>query len=146
MDVGIFSPYVEVIRRLSSLLDNKADFGIRLKAAYDRKDRETLAAMQKECDVILEKLAALRHAHRTAWMLSCKPFGWEVHDIRYGGLSNRFDTVKERLAAYLDCTVDRIEELEAQRLRLDGKSESAPAIDDMFFWRGYSSITSASAI
>jgi len=146
MDVGVFAPDVEVIRQLSSLLENKADFGIRLKAAYDQGDREALAAIQQECDVILEKITALRRAHREAWMLSYKPFGWEVHDIRYGGLSNRFDTVKERLAAYLNGTIGRIEELEAERIRFDGKPEPAPTIDDMFFWMGYPSITSVSKI
>ena len=143
-DCGIFSSSIEVIRCLSSLLENKASFGIRLKDAYDRGDRATLAAMAEECDTVIEKLKSLRLAHRTAWMEAYKPFGWETHDIRYGGLISRFDTVKERLAAYLDGTIERIEELEQERLRFDGKTCEAPAIDDRFFWLGYTSIASPS--
>jgi hypothetical protein len=62
-----------------------------------------------------------------------KPFGWEVHDIRYGGLKARFETVQERINAYLAGELDRMEELEEARLRLVGK-EGDPAINNRFLW------------
>ncbi|MBQ8350466.1 MAG: beta-N-acetylhexosaminidase [Clostridia bacterium] len=136
-ELDVFAPAYDTIRKLSSLLENKADYGIRLKAAYDKKDKEALAALAGECDVIGEKLEALKQSHKASWMIYNKPFGWEVHDIRYGGLAARFQTVKERVLAYLAGEIETIEELEATRLRIDGKPDDAGRFDDMFSWRGY---------
>ena len=127
-----FASSFDVIYKLSSLLENKCDFGVRLKAAYDKNDREALARLGKECDVIIEKMTALRLAHRREWMEHNKPFGWEVHDIRYGGLIARFDTVKERIAAYLNGDIDAIEELSADRLAIKGDEHSLD-----FTWLAY---------
>lgn len=140
---GEFAPAFEVILRLSELLENKADFGVRLKAAYDVGDRDTLTAMCAECDTVTEKLQALKTAHRTAWMAYNKPFGFEVHDIRYGGLIARFETVKLRLAAYLAGELDRIEELEQERLRIDCATEDTDPISGQFAWIRYMSIATA---
>ncbi len=138
---GMFAPAYAVIRALSELLINKADFGIRLKAAYDQGDRKALAALAEECDIITEKLHTLRLCHRESWMLYNKPFGWEVHDIRYGGLLMRFNTAKERILAFLAGDIDHIEELEAERLRYDGGKDSAPPFGGGFLWQKYPTLT-----
>lgn len=147
-DKGIFASAYDTVLKLSSLLENKADFGVRLKKAYDMKDRETLAAMADECDVIMGKLHALRTSHRRSWMEYNKPFGWEVHDIRYGGLIARFDTVKECIAAYLKGEIERIEELEEERLRLDGRlgDDVTPRFHGRFLWMKYQTYTTASVL
>ena len=141
---GIFAPACEVILKLSSLLENKTDFGIRLKAAYDNSDRETLAKLLAECDVIIEKIVALKDTHREAWMTYNKPFGWEIHDIRYGGLISRFETVKLRVDQYLSGEIESIAELEERRLRLDGEPEDSARFNQTFLWYEYASIASAS--
>ncbi len=113
---GIFAPAYETITALSCLLEEKADFGKRLKKAYDANNRELLAALLEECDVIIEKLRLLKDTHRKAWMHYNKPFGWEVHDIRYGGQIARFETAKMMLSDYLSGRIETIEELEVERL------------------------------
>ena len=118
---------------------------MRLKKAYDTADRETMAKMAEECDVIAEKIGTLRKSHRAAWMTYNKPFGWEVHDIRYGGLSMRFETARDRISAYLAGEIEHIEELEAERLRFDGQPDDAP-ITGRFVWYKYQAITSASIL
>ncbi len=143
---GIFADGINVVCKLSSLLENKADFGLRLWAAYEQNDRAALASLAKECDVIIEKLTDLRMSHRTAWMNAYKPFGWEVHDIRYGGLLARFDTVRETINAYLGGAIDRIAELEEARLRFDGKADDAAPIDDRFFWMTYTALATAGTL
>ena len=139
---GEYTPAFDVILKLSELFENKADFGIRLKAAYDAGDREALAALCAECDVVIEKLQALRVAHRKAWMTYYKPFGWENNDQRYGGMIARFDTAKMRLEAYLSGEIDAIEELAEQRLRLDN-DESAEALGSVVNGIGYLSLCTA---
>ena len=123
---GEYAAAFDVMCKISALFENKADFGIRLKAAYDAGDREALAACLAECDVVIEKLAAMRAAHRTAWMTYYKPLGWEINDLRYGGMLARFDTVKMRLAAYLAGEICEIEELAEERLRLDNAPDAEP--------------------
>lgn len=144
-DLSVFAPAYDTVEKLSALLENKASFGVRLKAAYDAGDRETLGALRDECDVIREKLEALRKSHRAAWMTYYKPFGWEVMEIRYGGILARFDTAKERITAYLSGEIDSIEELQEERLRLDGQlSDNAePRFHSRFLWMGYTTYASA---
>lgn len=122
-DKGIFAPAFDTILRLSSLLEEKADFGLRLKAAYDRRDKAALAAMVAECRTVIRKVKKLRESHRASWMAYNKPFGWEVHDIRYGGLIARFETVAERVGAFLAGELARVEELEATREYIHTESE-----------------------
>jgi len=142
-NAGTFSPAIEVIKKLSSVLENKADFGVRLKNAYDTKDNQALSALAAECDIISDKIKALREIHRTAWMEYNKPFGWDIHDIRYGGLIMRFDTAKIRINAYLAGELDRMEDLEEERLRFDCREDGSPFGGD-FLWYHYPTLTTAS--
>ena len=145
---GVFRHACETILRLSELLEYKADFGVRLREAYLSGNRVVLAEMVEECRLIAERIEALRKAHRKAWMKDNKPFGWEVHDIRYGGLIARFDTVKERLSAYLSGEVSSLDELAEERLRLDGKLDANvdPRFHSRFLWMKYQIYTTAQTI
>ena len=124
---------------------NKADFGVRLTRAYTDKDKATLTALCAECDGILEKLTAFRQAYRACWLAYNKPFGYEVHDIRLGGLSARFETAKARIAAYVAGETDHIAELEEERLYIDCHPYGAD--DDKFcghfLWMTYQKLATA---
>ena len=139
----MLAPVFETARRVLDLLTNKADFGIRLKAAYDASDREALAALATECGVIMEKIEALRLAHRASWMIYHKVEGFEVIDIRLGGLRARFDTVRERIAAYLAGDTDALSLLSEERLRLDCDANATERDSEMFHWYGYRSVSTA---
>lgn len=137
-------PALRVIRAVSDVLTLKADFGVRMKKAYDAGDRAALEELLSRCDRITVSLEALRREHRAAWMYYNKPFGYEVFDIRYGGLIARMDTAKEELRAYLDGSIDRIEELDEKRLRNDCGKDDVPApIGDRFTWKQYRSLVTA---
>ena len=135
----IYAPAFDTIRKLSSVLEEKSDFGMRLKRAYDLSDRDTLSKMAEECDVIVEKLDALRLAHKNAWMTYNKPFGWEVLDLRYGGLIVRFRTAKDRITSYLSGEEESLPELEVERLRVDCSDNPDTALSGHMLWRQYSS-------
>ncbi len=145
---GIFAPAYEAIVKISSLLENKADFGVRLKAAYDANDREVLKTLLAECDVIIDKIGAFRKAHRKMWMHYNTPFQWEDFDNGFGGLIARFDTVKMRLSMYLNGEIEHIEELECKRLRLDGRldEDAAPRFHSGFLWNGSNMYTGTGAV
>ncbi len=141
-----YAPAVNTVRALSSLLENKADFGVRLKNAYDQKDKAALTALLAECDVIIEKLKALRSAHKENWFFYNKPFGWETFDIRYGGLVMRFETTKDRLSDLLSGKTESIAELEEERLRLNNTPDDSAPFGESFVWYGYQTLATASKI
>ena len=50
------------------------------------------------------------------WMNENKPFGYEIVDIRLGGLKSRLLYAKKRIAQFLSGEIDHIEELECEQL------------------------------
>ena len=139
----IYASAFGTIRALSSLLADKSDFGVRLKSAYDAGNRDNLAALSEECVRIGEKLETLRCVHRAAWMTYCKPHGWEVMDLRYGGMKARIETAKARIDAYLAGEIDAIEELEEERLRFDCLTGAQTRDSERFHWYRFSQICTA---
>ncbi|WP_123040264.1 beta-N-acetylhexosaminidase [Cohnella candidum] len=116
---GEWNRHFEFYAQLARVLERKADAGIRLKAAYDERNRETLGQVGAELAALAGETDLLRKQHRAVWMAENKPFGWEVVDIRYGGLLARLETASQRVRDYMDGTIDGIDELEADRLFYD---------------------------
>jgi hypothetical protein len=107
----------EVPQKLCAVLKHKSELGLQLKHAYDTADIASLRHLATEViPAIAAAVEELRVAHRTQWLKMFKPFGWEVLDIRYGGVINRLDTASVRLLAFANNEIDRIEELEQERL------------------------------
>lgn len=108
---------LEIPEKLCAVLKRKSLIGIELKNAYDNNDKAALTRIaDKELPVIAQAVKELRAAHRAAWYRMFKPFGWEVLDIRYGGLVNRLESAALRLLDYTEGRIARIEELEQERL------------------------------
>ncbi len=117
---GQFDPVFELSYLVSRTLELKAEMGLRLTAAYRAGDRTLLDRIaNEELPELLERVRALRLCHMNAWMELYKPFGWDVMDMRYGSLMVRIDSAIREVKAYLAGEIDRIEELEAERLYLD---------------------------
>ena len=103
--------------QLARVLATKCDLRKDLAAAYRKSDRRALQRLVKgDLAVLRHDVEKLRKIHRDVWMSLYKPFGWEVIDIRYGGLSARLETLQERLLAYVRQKIDSIPELEAELL------------------------------
>ncbi len=124
-DLGPMQLAFDTIKVLSSLYENKANFGVRLTKAYKEGDKKTMKKMAKECDVLVKKYRALRDITYKEWMEYNKPFGYEVQDIHLGAQIMRFITTKQRILEYLKGDIASIPELEAPRLRLDGLEDDA---------------------
>ncbi|MBM7551546.1 family 20 glycosylhydrolase [Thalassobacillus pellis] len=105
--------------QLAKVLSVKAEIGIHLKKAYDAFDKDKIASMVKQLGDLREDVEVLRRAHRKLWLDTNKAFGWEVLDIRYGGVITRLDTADDRLTDWLDGNITKIEELEEERLYHD---------------------------
>ncbi|MCM0649977.1 beta-N-acetylhexosaminidase [Clostridium swellfunianum] len=103
--------------KLCSVLKIKSTLGVEIKKFYDLKDVEALQNIsQNTLPELYNKINDLRLSHREQWLYTCKPFGWEVIDIRYGGTLARINTAIDRLNQYVKGDIDNIEELEEERL------------------------------
>lgn len=111
----MFSFYTQLAR----VLTIKAKLGVHTKAAYDRKDKQELTHLKDQLPLLRSMVDELRKLHRSLWFSTLKPFGWEVIDIRYGGILSRLETAEYRLHQLLDGSISRIEELEEERLFFD---------------------------
>jgi len=112
---------------LCDVLRLKAHAGERLKQSYDRRDLPALREMaDRLLPELLSKVEGLRSAHRDLWFHTYKPLGWEILDIRYGGVLARIRTAIWRIEQFAEGKVDRLEELEVERLFFDphGKEET----------------------
>lgn len=102
---------------LALVLSEKADLGLRMKAAYDTHDLSTLGNIASEViPNILNNFQPMHMLREKLWMNAAKPFGYEILDIKLSGVSARLQSCKRRLTAYLNGDIDRLEELEQDRL------------------------------
>jgi hypothetical protein len=88
-----------------------------LEKAYKSGDKGTLADIA--CiylPALKERAVAVHNAHRIMWMNSCNMLGWSDLDVRYAGLAARCDTSVMLIKKYLSGEIDRLTELEEERL------------------------------
>ena len=122
--------------QLSKVLSVKSELGLKLKKAYDENDRDMLSKIANTDLVWLKKeVNTLREEHRRVYFECNKPFGFDLVDIRYGGVITRLDTAIVRIKDYLDGNIDCIEEIEQERLHFD------PKRNHHLLWRKYTSMS-----
>jgi hypothetical protein len=115
-----FSYIFDSLAKLAHVLALKCDMGIRLKKAYDMKDTIVLKRIAfEECPELLKRIETFQQAFRKQWYHENKPFGFDVQDLRIGGLKERIHAVTWSVERYLDGSINRIEELDQERLLLD---------------------------
>ena len=101
----------------------KADLSFRLRPAYLKGDKEELKAALKDCKTLLRRMKELYTAFEEQWMKENKPQGFDVQDIRLGGMIIRTEHCTKRLEDYISGKIDRIEELEDTPLEYYGNGE-----------------------
>lgn len=116
---GEWNALFDFYEQLAEVLSVKSELGLRLKAAYDQRDRAGLQHLRTELGELIGMADELRKRHRALWLSRCKAFGWEVLDIRYGGVLSRLETACQRIDDYTSGRIERIEELEEERLYFD---------------------------
>lgn len=116
------------LRTLCEVLAVKYDIGVKTRAAYGSGDRTQVAALLPTYDLLLQRIEAFYAAFSAQWMQENKPHGFDVQDLRIGGLLLRIRHCRERLQQYVNGDIDRIEELEETILphRGDGVPSAAP--------------------
>ena len=114
------------------MLSVKCDLGVRLKQAYDSRDREALAALSGRCRLAAEKTERFHTLVRAQWKRENKAFGLEVLDLRLAGVSDRLRRAAETVDGFLSGEAPVIEELEPERLLLDNREN--PGFSTIPLW------------
>jgi hypothetical protein len=128
--LGEFGYLGDSLAALCSVLALKASLGRRTRDAYqagNRAEMKKLVGVYGEC---LKRLDTFIIAFRKQWLLENKPHGFDVQELRLGGLKERIAEGKRRLEEYLSGQISSIDELEETILPLDAKEED-PAQDEV---------------
>lgn len=112
----LFDSHAALCRTLAT----KNDLGVRTRAAYKADDKDALSALVLEFGLTIESLEKFIKAYRALWFHDNKPHGFDIQEIRLGGLLLRLNSQKERLEQYLSGAVANIPELEEEILEYHG--------------------------
>ena len=106
----------ETQKALCETLEKKAELGRRTRIAYKNKDKAAIRQLQSDYQECIKRLAKFHAKYRKQWYIENKPHGFDVQDIRLGGLSARLVSCAERLESFLKDEISCIEELEEKQL------------------------------
>lgn len=112
-----YKEFFTFYQKLATVLTQKADLGVRIKKAYDTNDLSTLETLcEKVIPEIVQELWNTKLLREQLWMNDAKPFGYELLDIKFGGIITRLESTKRRIRAYLDGTCKELPELHEPRI------------------------------
>ena len=108
------------MKALCDVLAVKADIGLKTRRAYQAGDKVQLEKLVSVYDKMLACVDAFYTAYEKQWMIENKPHGFDVQDLRIGGMKQRVIHCKKRLEAYLKGNIASIPELEEILLDIEG--------------------------
>ena len=103
---------------LCEVLKYKYDLGIQLREAYKKNDLIKLAKLEKRIGTCISKLDLFYKAFSELYLWENKPYGFEIQDIRIGGLIQRLKGVRVRIKDYLENRIESIPELEEELVQV----------------------------
>lgn len=108
---------------LLKVLKKKVLLGVELRRAYQRKDKDGLLKSLRDLKQTKKLIVEFKDAFMKQWYLENKAFGYEIQDLRIGGILQRIDTAILKLNQYLNGEITRIEELEVEVLDYYGNKD-----------------------
>lgn len=104
-------------KKLACVLIDKSMLGVKMRNAYSKKDKAELELLRNTMQECAKKMWDLKELRKSIWFNECKPFGYEVLDIRYGGVYVRLLSSIQRIDAFLKGTIDKLDELEEETVK-----------------------------
>lgn len=117
-DAPKFGYLFETAAALCKFLSYKYALGRKTRSAYGQKNRSALKELLGTYDKCVETLDVFYDAFRKQWYKEKKGNGFEVQDVRIGGLKQRLISCRSRLSDYICGRIECIEELEEQLIDL----------------------------
>ena len=111
--------------KLCDVMEIKYELGLRTRNAYKAGNKTELERLAKQEYVeVTKRVKIFAKAFEKQWMTDNKPHGFDVQDLRLGGLLQRLDSCRRRILDYVNGKIDRIDELEEEILPYGNKEES----------------------
>lgn len=109
---GEFEYIFDFYEKIADVLSIKATLGIRTRKDYKEKDNEKLKEIIKDYKALIVTLEEFHSLFQKLWFKENKPHGFDIQDIRLGGLIQRIKSCKNRLELYVNGVIKEIEELD----------------------------------
>lgn len=109
---GEYSDIFNTLSKLASVLSIKVNICTRTREAYAQNDSSKLNIVIADYKRMIKLTEEFYKAFRNQWYILNKPHGFDIQDIRIGGLIGRMKSCLERLCDYRDGKIDTIPELE----------------------------------
>lgn len=109
---GEFGYLFETYEKLARVMAIKACLGLRTRNAYVKRDVSALKVLIKDYEELINRLNEFIWAYQAQWHNESKPHGFDIQDIRLGGLVQRIKSCKKRLEALVNGEIDKIPELD----------------------------------
>jgi len=110
-DRGAFEHVYKFYENFARVLEIKATLGIDIREAYLEGNKETLSECVHIIDEYIKRVSDFHASYEEQWFAENKPFGFEVMDIRMGGLIQRAKSCKNRILKYTSGEIKEIPEL-----------------------------------
>lgn len=114
-----FSELFDCHKQFVKTLCSKCDTGLRLKTAYDADDRAELAAVALDMLECAKDFKLLYEKRKLLWYKNNKPFGFDRVGGRLVRAAATLELASERVRDYISGRVERLDELEQERLWRD---------------------------
>lgn len=95
----------------------KHDLGDRLEKAYKTKNKKEIKNIIKDISTLIKDVKNFYVLYRKSWYIENHPNGFDIQDIRLNGFIGRLVSCKERLVDFVKGKIDKIEELEVEKLK-----------------------------
>lgn len=137
VNAGEYRPVFETLKALCSVLEVRFGLSNETRAAYQNGNRDKIKRLcENEYPLLIERLKVFHEKLYMQWMRENKPHGFEVQDIRLGGLIRRMQTCLQRLQHYLN-TSERLLELEETILPFHWRDDDFESHIDIFNWSNF---------
>ena len=134
-----FEYLFKTAKSLCKVLKYKYALGVKVRKAYQSKDKKSLKNLVKDIDKAIKNIKIFSEDFQSQWLEENKAYGLEVHQLRLGGLIKRLSYCKTRLKKFLQGKINCIEELERDILVCEEQSLSG-------YFNDYLSIVSSNPI
>jgi len=106
----------DTMKALCDVVALKADMGKRIRNAYGEKDMAKMKVIIGDCKKLAKLMEKFYKAYEKQWMKENKANGFDVQDIRIGGMIHRVKHCTEMLEKWTKGEIEKIEDLETTQL------------------------------
>lgn len=137
--------YTEYMKCLQAADETGTVVSVPTENDSEKNKRSALTALVADYKKVEKKLEQYYQAYREQWYKENKPYGFDVQDIRLGGLMRRVKNCRERLELLQAGKITVIEELEEKQLDiLGGGEEFGRTHTD--YWQGWGRIVTTNVL